>query len=398
MADSICRICNNPHTKKILSIPYASPIGYDCSDYIQEIYCCENCGYVGTANPINVSLSENNYKNLAKYEGSVCADKEIENFSERKSYVSIAGFQHSFLSSYLTEINSILDIGASTGYALSLYQADKKLGIDPSPRNSVIGRKHYKVEMYTGLFEQWHESFPDEKYDLVFMSHVLEHLNDPKGCIELLDSHVSRYVFIEVPTLDLRYRNRPYGLFSEEHISYFSVSSLIALMKGYELVSSCINLNPSIDEAVGYPSILTLWKKSTVPAGTDTSKNLTCLYSSCEIITRYVQDSAEGAKLIKEKILSLSDKGTVSIWGAGSHTFKLLADDEIYSRINWNNIYDNNPQKWGHKIRDIGVCKFEHGKNSTDEFILVSSNTAQEEIVSGLRRLGFDDKYIITLY
>lgn len=385
----ICRICGNKDVKIDYTIKYASPIGFSCNYYVQKFYCCKKCGYFGVFNPLNSAEYTENYKSLAKYEGNISKTSVTEKFAEKKDYIIDANFQRSFLNQYIPEINSVLDIGASTGYALSLYDIEKKLGIEPSLKNAEIAKKYYKVNLFSGTYEQFHEQNPESKFDLIIMSHVLEHLEDPKFCIQTLKNHVNKYVYIEVPTIDLKFANRPYGLFSEEHISYFSLESLSYLMIGYDLVSACVNINPEFDIAVGFPSICTLWRIG------GEQKIRKMIFSSNDIIKQYMYKSRIELKKIKKLLGNYSKAKSVSIWGAGSHTYKLLADNKIFNKINWKNIYDNNPQKWGNKIRGIPIKRYE---NETDDYILISSNYVQDEIYQYLISIGINDNRIIKLY
>lgn len=75
----------------------------------------------------------------------------------------------------------------------------------------------------------------------------------------------NKYLFVEVPFIEsMGERMEPYGLFTDEHVNYFSISSLEFLFhkNNCSLVKYKIERN-SGGESPGYPTLVSLWRKKT---------------------------------------------------------------------------------------------------------------------------------------
>lgn len=49
------------------------------------------------------------------------------------------------------DYQSVLEVGASSGYNLSLYKGKKTLGIEPSEINCKLAHENYGVTLYPGM-------------------------------------------------------------------------------------------------------------------------------------------------------------------------------------------------------------------------------------------------------
>ncbi len=59
---------------------------------------------------------------------------------------------------------------------------------------------------------------------------VLEHIVDPAKFISDCSEIDSKYIFIDVPTLDVKPVEEPMGMFCEEHVNIFTLDSICELM------------------------------------------------------------------------------------------------------------------------------------------------------------------------
>ena len=138
---------------------------------------------------------------------------------------------------------TILDIGASRGHFYSflknnlfnfLYEgveSDNTL-----PKFSVNnGMLHYRK------FEDIQESLLSKKYDLIFLNHTLEHVDEPRkllqACMNLMDD--SSLLWIDVPnTTQINDKYIVEEYFIDKHTVHFSKESLNKLlnMLGYRVV------------------------------------------------------------------------------------------------------------------------------------------------------------------
>jgi 2-polyprenyl-3-methyl-5-hydroxy-6-metoxy-1,4-benzoquinol methylase len=72
----------------------------------------------------------------------------------------------------------MLEVGAASGYNLSLYKKDgiTVYGVEPSVKNVESCKQKYNIELFQGMFQEYREKQHDKKYDLIFLSHILEHI------------------------------------------------------------------------------------------------------------------------------------------------------------------------------------------------------------------------------
>jgi SAM-dependent methyltransferase len=109
---------------------------------------------------------------------------------------------------YKGEIESVLEVGCGTGAVL---QNLKMYGFRPRFVGLEIGseRSTRKPSLDTGIeikgFDGITLPYPDESFDLVYASHVLEHVLDERGFLKELRRVARRIVFVEVP-LELHLR------------------------------------------------------------------------------------------------------------------------------------------------------------------------------------------------
>jgi len=107
------------------------------------------------------------------------------------------------------EVESVLDIGCGHGELLKLCQDEgmEVQGVDFTSEHCIDG-----IPACDTLDE-----LDGNKYDLVVMLHLLEHVPDPVAELKLAASYANKYVFVEVPKYDLgdytvRYLNLPHVL------------------------------------------------------------------------------------------------------------------------------------------------------------------------------------------
>lgn len=93
-----------------------------------------------------------------------------------------------WLSRHITENTSVLDLGLGDGLFLEAFQNHKKFTILEGSEalalhgQTTIRKLGSEVEVIHTYFEDYS---PEEKYDVVIASHVLEHVNNPEHIIKL---------------------------------------------------------------------------------------------------------------------------------------------------------------------------------------------------------------------
>lgn len=390
-----CSVCGKK-IDIIYKIPFYGLVGMQ-EHYEEDIGYCSNCGFLFNANPFSEEELEKRYKYLSKYEFG----EKNTNFIEAEDYIKRSNIQKHFIEENCDgSIHSIFEVGATTGYNLSLYKKDGKkvFGIEPSAHNKELAKKKYDIEMYADTFQNYlKEKKEYDKYDLVFLSHILEHIINPMGFIEEVKKFSNKYIFIDVPTFDYKFSDENFGMFSDEHVNYFTFESLQNLMyrAGFHLVNARIEFYLNCYVAAGTPAIMTLWEKNDENVEYEKRK---IINNTLENVEKYIKDSEHTLNVIKEKIDNIGENEKVAIWGAGNHTSRLLAMTNLKNK-NIVRIYDSDLKKQGKEMLNIKISSFrtEDIQEGIVDKIIISSYSSEKAIYNSIANIIPKDK-IIKLY
>lgn len=143
---------------------------------------------------------------------------------------------------YFAEINSALDFGCGQGrttHLLHQFGISNMCGCDISDDILGVARKTYPDMEFVSC-EEAHARGAKERYDLVSLIEVLEHLEAPAAELERVLSLTQRYALLSVPDEPLfRTLNFCAGKYvrhlgnSPGHIQHWNKCSLIELLKPY---------------------------------------------------------------------------------------------------------------------------------------------------------------------
>lgn len=131
--------------------------------------------------------------------------------------------------------NTVLEIGAGDGAVLA---ALKQAGFGSEHRALEISSSAVQLMRDRGLNAQLFDGsrvpYPDASFDLVVLTHVVEHLEHPRQVIREA-CRVGKHVYIEVPTdhtlrLDENYVYDPVG-----HINFYTPKTARMLLRSCEL-------------------------------------------------------------------------------------------------------------------------------------------------------------------
>jgi SAM-dependent methyltransferase len=228
-----------------------------------------------------------------------------------------------------------------------------------------------------------------EHFDLVTLSHVLEHVSDPLIFLQNLRHWIkpTGIAYIEVPNA-LHYATHFTSVcqgFNSEHINHFDLSCLKLIME--KAGFSCSHSGEYITED-GYPCVWVTAQRVKNPQMANNPPLRTAIESYCEKLKEQIEQVTQ--HLCKE----LEGIEEFTIWGMGETTRMLLADGTIPANRVISAV-DTNPVYHGKTIQGIPVC-------SPEEFsplsypILVCSQTHQSEIITRIRELGLTNR-VITL-
>lgn len=394
-----CPICGNYQMEKVNSIEYVDLIiNKGTISYIQNISICERCNFVYVENPLSDNELECLYKQLSKYES--CQNVGREDSDKQKRYLRQKDF---IFGAGGVELKSLLEIGAATGSNLNIYKEEgvKVKGIEPSKNNRTYALSEYGIELESMTLDEYFAQYHDiEKFDLVFLSLILEHIVDIQGFMDKVDMLSKKYVFIEVPIIEsMGYATEPYGMFFYEHVNYFSIESLFFLMhsKGYRERRINIEFNYCGEVHPGFPTIVTLWEKGMVEIQKDI---IGWEYSAKRLIQDYFDISEKRFQGIVDKISGITNKEKIAIWGTGSHTSKLLGLTNLRDK-NIVRFYDSDIKKRGMKMLGVEIIPFsvEDLLLQKVDTIIISTYSAEKTIFHYILENHIDEMCnVITLY
>lgn len=390
-----CCICGSDvRTEKIL--PYRNLLGSTTEIYNMHIAHCDNCGFIFLQNPFTPEQLENRYKHESKFEYD--SSENIQNGND--DYIARCYRQKNFIDVNLSSechfvhgggYSSILEIGAASGYNLSLYSDKRRLGVEPSELNCKLAKEKYDVDMFNGMWSEFLASNNEEKFDLIFTSHVLEHIVNPMQFILECASICNKYMFIEVPCVDINFLDEPFGRFNEEHVNYFTIQSLWNLMNRagfdpieFEMIFGLYNFIPA-----GFPAISTLWKKSS---------DKKPIYNSGNCLEKYLNENEIFIQKVSKKIDEIPNNEKLALWGIAHHVSLLLANTNLAEK-NIVRAYDSDRRKTGLKVLDIPITPFDENdvKSGEVESILITTYSAQSAILKAIEKMNLKCK-IYTLY
>ena len=246
---------------------------------------------------------------------------------------------------------TVLDVGAANGYGLSIYKKKgyEVYGIEPSPKCAQTAKDFFGIKIFTGVLAD----YPCERqYDLITLSHTLEHIVDINCFFENICSlvHSNSQLFIEVPNISNTKADGFFSFFSFEHVQYFTAFSLEALLNKYGWrkiqISECFNRNG--------PVLLGLFKNSSEERCFGNLYPYNYIFTDA-IITEYIKQSKSKKVNIDNKVNYIIQNSTdICIYAAGTHTSELLTNyPELLDKTKF--IIDTDPKKHGLKFFALDV-------------------------------------------
>lgn len=195
---------------------------------------CRNCGFV-YMNPIKpfdevIDYYENNYWEYRNEHWNDVTKINIANIKVTSRVKAI----HQWLKPKLNEEAEVLEIGAGFGHNVAYIKSQVDCNveaIEPSRAGVDFMAKEFGIKGICTSLEKYQT---DKKYDVIILSHVLEHFEDPQNALKICHQLLKEdgWLWIEVP--NIMNPNPAKDLnkwFSKEHVSYFSLDKLKYLME-----------------------------------------------------------------------------------------------------------------------------------------------------------------------
>lgn len=200
---------------------------------------CIRCGHVQIS-PIPSPEEEKKFYDLNKQPKNVGIKISIDSLKGRQRYDIIR--RANFVSGRTKPGSSILDVGSSYGFFLDEMRnrGYKANGIEISKERLEISKKVTRAKVFKiNLLEN---SVNIGKYDVITISHILEHVSLPIKLCYILKYYLKSggCVIAEVPNLDdpMLLASKGYKSFwwQRAHISYFSQNTLLRVFReaGYK--------------------------------------------------------------------------------------------------------------------------------------------------------------------
>lgn len=186
---------------------------------------CEACGFIFANNTTDSSspdLYEENWSQTEVHPTFIYSQGQYKVRNEWKLQ-SLLNRLESF-----RQTNRLLDVGCSAAFFLKLAR-DRKWevqGVEVSDFGVKFTRDELKIPVFQGFLQDAH--FPDESFDAVFSSHVIEHVSDPVNLLKEMKRILrpGGALITVLPTQFSAPCHRFFGKWTGEgpprHVSYFT--------------------------------------------------------------------------------------------------------------------------------------------------------------------------------
>ncbi len=355
--------------------------GYDFSTPILRCAGCE-CAYAG--NGLLPADLHRYYSVLSKYDTGR-SRQDISALDQER-----AALATEFLGPVLRGLRSVLDVGCSSGvllHALREAGVARVQGIDPAADAPLAARALFDVPVVQAQAQTYGDY---QSHDLVCLMAVLEHLLEPRELLNVIGPQLKpgARVLIEIPDAGAFDRPgddrpiEPFGEFSNEHINFFSIGDINFLAKSVGLE---VERWQTVRIAYGAPGLFALLRKDCAGAAAPPA-DVTSTPSrsiSGEAVANYVARSLAALDDV-ERRLRVACREPVLIYGAGSHTVRLMAQSPVLGGAKVLAVFDRNPHLQGHSIGGVTILRPEQIHEFAGVPVIISTFNARHEIHSAL--------------
>jgi len=193
-----------------------------------EILRCRNCGLYYQYTPQSFESLEAIYNNIY--------DENPHALANKKYYFMRAKTQYDDIVMFRNKKGRVLEIGCSYGTLMEFFIKNnwEATGIDIS-ENAIRYARLKGLDCHKATPEQFKS---EHKFDVVILSNVLEHLENPLHSLEIIKNWLteSGFIYIRVPNSEsvvLPSRRQSFlgDMKSFEHLFYFSKNNLKVLIE-----------------------------------------------------------------------------------------------------------------------------------------------------------------------
>ena len=148
--------------------------------------------------------------------------------------------ENAFIHSRIEPTDRALEIGCSSGRVLSTIEAKDRVGVDYDTAAIERGKRdHPDVTFIAGEARDYLEK--SDPFDVLILSHVLEHIDDPEQFLRTFAHRFNR-IYVEVPDFEFttnnavrQERKRDLIYMDGDHVAEFDRDELEAIFKSVDL-------------------------------------------------------------------------------------------------------------------------------------------------------------------
>lgn len=335
-----------------------------------DLVACHACGHVFNAafDPQRMTYEET-------YENSL-------HWSPRfRSYA--VGMAQRLITDCALYSKDVLEIGCGRGdFLRTICEAgdNRGLGFDPSAPLDDDPGASARVSLVRDYFDP--ATHPSSRGDLVICQHVLEHIDDPAGFLDLLAGGLKTAdsrLYIEVPNGLATVRDGAAWDLIYEHVSHFCERSLRTLLARRGFAPYWI------EETFGGQYLSAL-------AGPDPDARAAPLQGAKPDPASFASFQARLDRLVerwRERLQAIASNARVVVWGAGAKTVSFLNLTQAESR-SVETVVDINPHKHGSHIPCSGqrIVAPAELRTIRPDVVLVMNPLYVEEVRRNLDELG----------
>ncbi len=222
---------------------------------------CKNCSIIY----IDSRPAKEEYDKF--HEAEFLSEKSVTNIGEvklklKESDLAIKKSTISFLEEYLKKESNVLDIGCGFGTFLDIIKKKtgaNVFGIELGNLDVAAAKEFYGLGVFHGSLEEFAKNSENwNKFDVIVMHHVLEHLPEPANSLEQIKKLLrpDGILYIGVPNV-MNIKKRPEIFFQRAHPFSYSPYSLKLILEKVGFGTVKFNRNagyPGGMEVVARPS------------------------------------------------------------------------------------------------------------------------------------------------
>lgn len=389
-----CPLCGSNEVTPLhpmrFTLPENSPLppGY-------SIVACPHCGGVHADTRASQVDYDRYYSDFSHYEDPGVATGGGDSELDATRIADTAG---RLLPHLFDKSARILDIGCARGgilKALRQHGFVNLYGVDPS-QVCVTHLQSAGIQASRGVLSD-PDSLPDhEPFDLIILSHVLEHLLDVSTPLKRLHSRLAPrgLLYVEVPDAShyVDHPAVPFYYFDSEHINHFSRETLgvLARFHGFKVIAGG-ETDIALPNQRSYPAAWALFEAdaNAMPSLPTQPPPL------AELVRAYIEQSQQAASYPALEALAHEHR-PVLLWGAGSYAQRLLEDSPL-RQCRIVAIVDQDSNKQGRQFAGTTISAPETGLSNLmpDTVIVVAAALHSAEICARIRNLGYAGEIVL---